>query len=707
MADPPHRLTPLFAPRSIAVIGASARPGRPGRMALDALRAIGFAGRVHPVTPTYPSIEGLPCVPDIASLPGPVDLAVLAGSAERLEADAHAAIAAGARALVAFATARADAATGEPLAERVAAMAREAGVPLLGPNSIGFVNYAEACAGSWSIPLGVEAGPIALIIQSGATYATANSVEPRARFGLTAHPGQEADVTVGAIMDYALRLPGVRVVGLMIETFRDPPAFEAALVEAARRDIAVVALKIGRTESGARHVVSHAGKLAGSEAGFAALCRRHAVARAETMDEWWSTLLLLGGIPRLGPGGVAAITDSGGQRALLADHAEAVGVRWARIAGPTRDRIAARLAPDLPATNPLDAWGGEPDWIDRFTASLDDLARDPDTAIAMAVTEYGAAASDPVPRGVAEVCRRVAATAPVPVVAASFTSRQFHADAVRGLAEDGIVVLDGGLNALKAVRHALDLRDARGRPPDPAPAVPVPATIDHWRARLRRGDPLDEAEGLALLAGFGLPTIPCWIAATGVDALAAAHELGFPVAIKTAAGVAHKSDVGGVRLALGTADAVADAYEDLSRRLGPRVLVQAMAPRGVELALGITRDADFGSIVVVGAGGELVEILDDAAFALPPFGPATALRMVEGLRLAPLLDGARGRTPVDRAALAEAIARFSVLAYVLGGAIAEADVNPLIVGPWGATAVDALIRPHAAVGASAMPPPRA
>lgn len=264
------------------------------------------------------------------------------------------------------------------------------------------------------------------------------------------------------------------------------------------------------------------------------------------------------GVPEV-TDGENAITDSSGQRAVLADHAEAIGVPWAPIGEATRARIPARLAPDLPATNPLDAWCGEPDWIDRFTASLDDLARDPDTAIAVAMTEYGAAATDPVPRGVAEVCRRVAATAPLPVVAASFTSRQFHPDAVQALAADGIVVLGGGYNALKAIRHALDRRDARARPEDPPPDAPAPATVARWRARLAEGRVFDEAEGLAMLADFGVPTVPWRHAASAEEAIAAARALGLLVALKTAAGALHKTDVGGVRLALRTAESVAEA----------------------------------------------------------------------------------------------------------------------------------------------------
>ncbi|MSP83388.1 MAG: hypothetical protein EXQ94_10775 [Alphaproteobacteria bacterium] len=313
-------------------------------------------------------------------------------------------------------------------AESVAALAHEAGVPLLGPNSIGFVNYARSSAGTWSVPARCDTGGIALVIQSGATYAVANSIEPRARFSLTVHPGQEIGVTVATIADYALSLPGTRVLGLFLETIRDPESFDAMLAAAAARNVAVVALKVGRTESGARHVVSHAGRLAGGEAAFAAVCRRHGVVRVDDMDEWWATLLVLGALPKLGPGGLVAITDSGGQRALLADHAETIGLAWADIGEATRGNLAASLPSDLPPVNPLDAWAGQPNWIDVFANCLDAMVADPVAALGVVVTEFGAAITDPLPQGMAEVCRRVAAarpsrSSPPPPPAANSTRR--------------------------------------------------------------------------------------------------------------------------------------------------------------------------------------------------------------------------------------------------------------------------------------------
>jgi acetate---CoA ligase (ADP-forming) len=208
------------------------------------------------------------------------------------------------------------------------------------------------------------------------------------------------------------------------------------------------------------------------------------------------------------------------------------------------------------------------------------------------------------------------------------------------------------------------------------------------------GEALEEAEGLALLADWGVPVVAAEVASSLEEALAAAGRVGWPVALKTAApGVVHKSDVGGVRLGLDGPDRLADAYADLAERLGPRVLVAAMAGPGVELALGVVGDPQFGPLVMVAAGGVLVEVLGDRRFALPPVGHRQARAMLDRLAVRPLLDGVRGAPPADLDAVAQAVVDLSVLALDLGDRLAALDVNPLVAGPDGCVAVDALVIP--------------
>jgi acyl-CoA synthetase (NDP forming) len=260
---------------------------------------------------------------------------------------------------------------------------------------------------------------------------------------------------------------------------------------------------------------------------------------------------------------------------------------------------------------------------------------------------------------------------------------------------DGIPVLEGTLTGLAAFKHLFAYRDARARAPVDGRSPVKDQVRTRWIARLSSGEPCDELEGLALLADYGVPVVESVRAETLEDAIAAAERIGFPVAVKTAApGIQHKSDVGGVRLGVFDSPSLEDAYADLERRLGPKVTVAPMAPAGVEIALGIVRDPQFGPLVVVGAGGVLVEVLKDRRLALPPLEELRARTLVDGLEIRPLLDGVRGQQGADVGVLTRAVVAVSWLAHDLGEHLEGLDANPLICGQDGCVAVDALVVPR-------------
>jgi len=258
------------------------------------------------------------------------------------------------------------------------------------------------------------------------------------------------------------------------------------------------------------------------------------------------------------------------------------------------------------------------------------------------------------------------------------------------LAHDGVPVLSGVASMLSVVKKAMVQRDRAALGTEAAAKAPQGLRAK-WQSRLMGGN-LSEAEALDLLADYGVPVVAHIFAETEGEALAAAEKAGYPVVVKTAMpGILHKSDVGGVKLNLTDAAAVKAAYADLASRLGPRVLVMPMASKGVEISFGMTRDEQFGPIVMIGAGGVLIEMMKDRRFVLPPFGPKEARWQIDKLSLRPLLDGKRGAKPADIDALAKAFAAFSLMVGDLDGLISEIDVNPLIVNEHGAVAVDALI----------------
>ncbi len=685
-----HPLEPLLNPRSVAVIAASGRAHRPGNLIVESLRESGFSGPVYAVNPAYREILGYPCYGTVGDLPETVDLAILAGATDRIEGHLREAIAAGARAAFILATATSEVDGDPPLLARVRDLAREAGIPILGPYSIGFVNYAAGVGATWMKASAMTPGAIAAIVQSGATYGFLNALDPRLAFSLTVQPGQEATHTIADYMDYALDMPETRVLAIYLETLRDPEGFRSVLEKAKARGLPVVAIKPGRSAAGRAGVASHAGRLAGSEAGCEAVFERYGVMRCETMDEWFATAQMLAHEPRPGPGGVAAILDSGGQRSLLMDYASELGLPWSRINRDTTAGLRGRLAYGLPVENPVDAWGGDPDYPEVYRDCFKAIIEDPDSAMGVFFTEFGSKPSDQYLQMAGDLCRQLQVETGKPVIGVSHTARQFHPEVLLSMHDQGVPVLDGGKTALQAIRHAFAYRDFGLREPDESLTTADPAPVARWRGRLAQGALRDE-EALALLADFGVPAVAMRPAADLAQTLAAGRALGWPVVLKTAEGVAHKTEARGVVLNLQDETALATAYQNLAARLGPRVLVMRQAPAGVELALGLVQDPQFGPLVMVGAGGTLVELLEDRCFALPPFGKDEAYRLLESLKVARLLAGYRGAPAVDRVALATAISGFSQLAASLGDAIAELDVNPLIAGPAGCLAVDALV----------------
>ena len=694
-----HPLRPLLEARSIAVVGASAREHSLGHSAIRQALIGGIEGPVYPVNPRYDTILGTPCHPSLAALPAPAELVVLALGNERIEAALLDAVDHGAKSAVIFASACLEGDQAPLLADRLRGIAREAGIPICGANCLGFAQLEAGVRATWFDYRRLEPGPITLITHSGTAYYSLAGIDPRLRYNLIVSPGQELVTNAAHYLEYALELESTRVVGLLLETVREPPRFIAALERARERCIPIVALKVGCTELSARLAQSHSGALAGNDAAYEAVFDHFGVSRVHNLDEMSATLTLLAAHPQLGPGALASVHDSGGLRGMIVDLAHRAGVPLTEIDRTTTAKLAQTLAYGLPAVNPVDAWGGYDGYREVFRTCLEALAEDPRTAITVLFTDT--AAEDEEPRAFTRLPLEVAASTGRPTALASNLSRQRMPEHAAELTRQGVPVLDGAENAILAVKHAFAGRDYRSRAPIAPPLPPPERVLERWRARLRDPRPFDQAQANALLQAFGVPCPPTRAAGDLDTARRAAREIGYPVVLKTAAaGVQHRSDVDGVRLALEDDRALARAYREMSTRLGSRVWVAAMATPGVELALGIVTDSQFGPLVMVGAGGVLVEVLEDRRFLLPPIDEAAAARAVDALRIAPLLDGARGAAPVDRAALYRAVAGLGVMAGALGEGLSEVDVNPLIATPQGCMAVDALVIPRPA------PPPR-
>ncbi|HUG61718.1 MAG TPA: CoA-binding protein, partial [Methylomirabilota bacterium] len=499
VATAPHRLDPLLRPSSVAVVGGSPRAGSVGAMVVRQLVVGGFAGPVTVVNPRYEEVQGLACVPTVADAPGGAEHVVFAISDDRIETEFAAAIRAGARAATIMSALSLPTEGDPPLKERIRAMAREAGVVLCGGNGMGFYNFHHRL---WVCGFETRANHLAggtvLLTHSGSLFTALVDSEERIDYGLAVSSGQELTTTLADYMDFALDQPWTRVIGLFMETARDPVAFEAALAKSLARDIPVVALKVGRTAASARMAVSHSGAIAGNHATYAALFERYGVGEVRSVDELAAAMMLLPEARRLSPGGLASSHDSGGERGVMVDLAADHGVPFSDLSEDTVARLAAVLDHGLDPVNPLDRWGTgrnyPADFFDSFRALMDD----PGTAIgAIALDRSIGGRINPDAIRIALETRR--ATGKPVVIVSNHQGSGGDPAAVEAM-RAGVPVLDGLPPFLVACRLAFARRDFLALPPMGIESVDE-AMVAAWRDRLA-GEPLDEAEGLTLLRDF-------------------------------------------------------------------------------------------------------------------------------------------------------------------------------------------------------------
>ena len=682
----------MLEARTVAVVGASPRPGSFGAQMLGEVIRSTAGVRVLPVNPRYESIDGLACAPSLAALDAAVDLVLLGVPNAQLESQLGAATAIGARSAVVFASgyepARDDA---PPLVARLAAQARAGGMAVCGGNCMGFWHVEQDLrALGFTEAATPPRGPVTFLSHSGSAFSALLRNRRGIGFNLVVSAGQEFVTSVADYLRYAIELDSTRVVAILMETARDPEGLRGALLAAADADIPVVALKVGRSGRAKELVTAHSGALAGEDSAYQALFEATGTLRVDDLDELMDTVELLASGRRAGRGGLAAVHDSGAERALLVDVADAVGVPFAPLAEGTRASLAQLLDPGLEPDNPLDVWGTGSDTHTLFAGSLGLLAADPGVAaVALSVdlVEEFDGAQDYV-----TALLEVAGATDKPVVALSNAAASIDAAFAARLRAGGVPVLHGSRSGLLALRHLLQLADLRAGVVHDAPAVNAQRQ-QYWRSALP-GAAVSAQDAARLLADYGVPVVAVARATTVDQAREHARRIGYPVVLKTdEPEYPHKSDVDGVRVGLADETSLVAAYDDVAGRLGPAVSVSAQADGRVELALGIVTDPQLGPVVVLAAGGVLVELLADSTVALPPLDRARATAMVDRLRSAPLLGAFRGQPAVDTTGLVDALLGLSQLAVELGDRLLALDVNPMLCGADGCVAVDCLVVP--------------
>jgi acyl-CoA synthetase (NDP forming) len=676
-------LRSLFAPTSVAVVGASADPSKWGNvLARGALRGA-HRRAVFLVNRGGGTIRGERAYPSLGELPEAPELTVICVPAAGFEQAVDDALAAGARAVVAISTGLGEHdEEGKRVEAAVAERVRAAGAVMLGPNCLGVFDADEELDLGWSA---LPAGTVALVSQSGnlalelARLAAASGLG----FSRFVSLGNQADLVAADFLDELAAHERTRAIALYLEDFRDGRAFVAAAARATEAGTPVILLTGGVSQASARAARSHTGALVSDVRAIEAACAAAGIVHVKTPRQLVDAAQAL--VSHRLPRGrrVAVYADGGGHGVVAGDVLAAAGLELPPLSESTAAALAARLPATASVANPVDfAGGGE-----RGLASYADVGRlllASDEVDAVLLTGYfggyGVDTPELADEEVATAASLAAGAAEghgVLVVHTSYPESPAAAELRRG----GVPVYGDVESAVAALALLARRAEADERPaPVELELPPLPPPAPGYAA------------ARAFLAAAGVPMAAARPARTLEEALGAAAELGYPVALK-AADRLHKSEEGGVVLGLEDEEALTRAFEQLRARLGPQELsVEEMAPvdAGVELIAGAKRDPRFGAVVLVGLGGVYAEILDDVAVALAPIGEDHAERLVRSLRGAPLLEGARGHPPLDVAAAARAVAAVS-RAVAACEAVAELEVNPLLVLSKGAMGLDARV----------------
>jgi acetate---CoA ligase (ADP-forming) len=703
--EPPRpAIAHLLSPRSVAIVGASSDPGRIGGRPVHYYRQAGFAGRVYPINPNRDEVQGYQAYPTIDSVPGPIDLAVIAIPAAQVAASIEQCAGKGAKAAVVFSAGFAEiGAQGAALQREVLAVASRCGMRLLGPNCLGlfnarighFATFSSFPESGLAVP-----GRVGLVTQSGA-YGTHVLMQARARrigVNIWVSTGNEVDLDVAALIEALANDADTDVIACYLEGVRHAPTLMSALGAAHAARKPVILMKVGRSAVGAQAAVSHTASLAGSDAIFEAALGSYGVERVDTTERFLD-LTYAASRARLPRGNrLGIVTISGGAGVLMADAAEAEGLEVPPLPIAAQHRLLA-VNPLGSARNPVDVTGQALNNIDLVRQHVAALFEDAIYDCAVGFFTAWPAISNLGPKLQLALREGTQGRAERPMALVILAP----ADIVQAYEADGFLVFEDPSRAIAALgaMFRLSVR-LNAQPRRSAPArVPLAGLLPQRR--------LSEVEAKQLLSQAGISLLPERLVESADAARDAAATLGCPVAMKIVSSeITHKTELGGVVLDVASPDAAAAAFGQLMAALargapGARiegVLVSPMVKDGVEVILAAKNDAVFGPVTMVGIGGIFVEVLKDVALRIGAVDADEARRMLKELKGYALLAGARGRPAADLDAAADTIAAFSAYALANAGRFESIEINPLLVRAHGhgAVALDALIVPAPPVG---------
>jgi acyl-CoA synthetase (NDP forming) len=690
----------IFAPRSVAVIGASSDPKRIGGRPVDFLIRHGFDGPILPINPRSPEIQGLTAYPSISEAPLTPDLAVIALPAPLAVQAVEQCAARGVRGAVIFSSGFSEVnEEGAALQARMVDIAREGGMRLVGPNCLGIANVRHNLYATFTP--GVEKhlpkpGGVSIVSQSGAFGSYCMTLVRMRGLGVNmwATTGNSCDVDFADAVAYCAQDDDTRVIMGYLEGATDRDRLVEALELARAREKPVVMMKVGRSAVGAEAAQSHTASLAGADAVYDAAFRQYGVYRAQSVDEMFDVTYACAESASMMQGDrLGLVTVSGGVGVLMADEAERLKLDVPSLPDHAQKKLKAVL-PFAGVRNPVDVTAQLVNQIDLLETNMDVLFGDGEidgAIIFMSTVGLVADLNDAIRTGLERIREKYPGR---PMLFCSLTEPEGRA----AYEKSGFIVFEEPTRAVRAMAALRYFARSFARAGE---ADPIPELTD--LSPLPDGM-INEIEAKALLAEAGIGIVREILAKTPEAAAEAAREMGFPVVLKIASpDILHKSDIGGVALNLRSVEEVRSAGARIlelasekapDARIDGLVVAEQAAP-GLEAILGVTQDPAFGPVVMFGLGGVLVEALGDVSFRVAPFGPAEARHMIDEIHGRKLLDAFRGAPERDIGALADALARLSAFAAHHGAALETIDVNPLIVGPsgQGAVAADGVIIP--------------
>jgi acetate---CoA ligase (ADP-forming) len=694
----------ILRPRSVALVGASRRPGTIGAMLVQNLVSAGFTGAIHLVNPEAAEIAGRRTYPSIGAIGAPVDLAVIAVPARVVEAVVTECARAGVRAVVVISAGFAEVgAAGREAEHRLRDLVRGSGMRMVGPNCMGVLNTDPAVKlNATFAPTWPPAGNVAMLTQSGALGIAILDQVRALDIGISSFVsvGNKADVSGNDLLSYWADDPCTEVIVLYLESFGNPRRFARLAPEVARRK-PIVAVKSGRSAAGTRAAQSHSAALASLDVAVDALFRQAGVIRTATLEELFDVAALLSTQP-VPPGPrIGVVTNAGGPGILLADACEAQGLVLPELAPATRDALKVFLPAAAGLANPVDMVASATP--EQYTRTLEVVGADPSVDAVVAIyVPIAPGGAEPTAAAIAAGAGRVPAEKPVLTVFLSARGTPaILASGPRG-ALPSYSFPENAAQALAAVeRYGRWRRRPEGAvlTLDPFAEKAIRAVVERVLSGTHERIWLEPADLETILRAAGIGSAASEMVAPD-EAVAAAERLGFPLVAKAVApGLLHKTEIGGVILGLDSPAAVARAAQQLAERTAAhgfhleRVLLQRELSGGIEALVGVTTDPTFGPLLVCGLGGVLVELLRDVGYRLPPVSDVDARELIAGLRAAKLLDGYRGMPPGDRDALVDLVRRVSALVEVVPELI-EVDLNPVkVLEPGrGAVVVDARMR---------------